>query len=55
MRNSEYRGVRESGFQAGVNEEVRSGIGVAPPEVDTPGIGGRNPKGWRAGPRADFI
>jgi hypothetical protein len=34
-----YRGVRDNGSQAGVKEEVRSGIGVAPPEVDTPGIG----------------
>jgi hypothetical protein len=42
--------VRDDGSQAGVEEEVRSGIGVAPPEVDTSGIGG--------GPnnrRADFI
>ena len=43
--------MRDSGFQAGVNEEVWSGIGVAPPEVDTPGIGGGSPKGWHA----DFI
>jgi hypothetical protein len=28
-----YRGVRDNGSQAGVKEEVRSGIGVAPPEV----------------------
>jgi hypothetical protein len=32
--------VRDDGSQAGVDEEVGSGIGVAPPEVDTPGIGG---------------
>jgi len=38
--------VRDDGSQAGVDEEVRSGIGVAPPEIDTPGIGacGGSPK-----------
>jgi hypothetical protein len=52
--------VRDNGFQAGVDTEVRSGIGVAPPEVDTPGIGacGGGPKVCGGGPkvrRADFI
>jgi hypothetical protein len=48
-----YRGVRDDGSQAGVNEEVWSGIGVAPPKLDTSGIGacGEGRKGWRA----DFI
>ena len=31
--------MRDVGSQAGVEEEVWSGMGVAPPEVDTPGIG----------------
>ena len=35
----DYRGVRDVGSQAGVNEEVRSGMGVAPPEVNALGIG----------------
>ena len=47
-KNEKYRGVRDDGSQAGVNEEVLSGIGVAPPEVDTSGIGSK-------GRRADFI
>ena len=29
--------MRDDGSQAGVDEVVRSGIGVAPPEADTPG------------------
>jgi hypothetical protein len=42
--------VRDDGSQAGVDEEFRSGIGVAPPEVDNPGIGvsGRGTKDRRA-------
>ena len=32
-------GVRDKGSQAGIDEEVRSGIGVAPPKFDIPGIG----------------
>ena len=42
----EYCGVQDSGSQAG--EEVWSGIGVAPSEVDTPGKGAKDR-------RADFI
>ena len=48
-----YRRVRDDGSQAGVDEEVRSGIGVAPPEVDTPGIGACG--GGLKNRRADFI
>ena len=45
--------MRDDGSQAGVDEEVWSGIGVAPPEVDTSGIStcGGSPKNRRA----DFI
>ena len=47
--------MRDDGSQAGVNEEVSSGIRVAPPEADPHGGGGGGsgggPKGWRV----DFI
>jgi hypothetical protein len=39
--------VRDDGSQAGVNEEVWSGIGVALPEVDPAGIGGARCKGLK--------
>jgi len=53
-RNKKYPGVREDGSQAGVDEEVRSGIGVAPPEHDGPsGIDACG--GGSKGRRADFI
>ena len=45
--------MRDDGSQAGVNEEVQSGIGVAPPEVDTPGIGACG--GGLKNRRADFV
>jgi len=49
--------VRDNGFQAGVDEEVSSAIGVAPPEVGTAGKGGGGPEGGVSpkGRRADFI
>ena len=43
--------MRDNGSQAGVDEEVWSGIGVAPPEVDVPGKAAGSLKGRRA----DFI
>lgn len=42
--------MRDNGSQAGVDEEVRSGIGVAPPEVDTTGTGACG-----GGLKVDFI
>ena len=51
--NEKYPGVRDDGSQAGVNEEVQSGIGVAPPEVDPAGTGPHG--GGLKGQRADFI
>jgi hypothetical protein len=46
--------VRDDGSQAGVNDEVRSGIGVTPPEVDSAGIGACTSGGPKVR-RADFI